>query len=459
MVSPTVQPSTKRNTSLNSPAKWRTVLLVWCLSHFQLLMDFFAGVIVIVTFSVTLPTTGEPQQTYHTTNVQTTAAAGTVAAVTTAAVATTAATKDLLPRVGSETTSNPRLYLHVGPGKMATTTIQDALHANKETFSADNFCVIDSRAFQKVAEQLNIHGFESMTLPNGIRGADKEITSLKVNYLKTKKELTGCQDRNLSVVLSSEYLGLVSREQYDRSLAPLLKGFTLTIVVGYRRFYSWAPSVYFQLKRHSSKGYVTWDDKFATNFKSYFKNNDNLYKLYTDSYINNWSHIVDRDNIKIYNMHEDNNVVKTFYCSVVKAEHACKEAIENPPPESNVGFSTVFDAIAVAAHKKGIVPGNFTRKGATLVTSNFFSDKLITQSDLPKDCFEEEDMARIMEKSKVVESMLLPTYFASERGEATMQTELDKLMESKYCMVDTERVIADYEIPLHTEFRNHKEKK
>ena len=181
MVSPTVQPSTKRNTSLNSPAKWRTVLLVWCLSHFQLLMDFFAGVIVIVTFSVTLPTTGEPQQTYHTTNVQTTAAAGTVAAVTTAAVATTAATKNLLPRVGSETTSNPRLYLHVGPGKMATTTIQDALHANKETFSADNFCVIDSRAFQKVAEQLNKHGFESMTLPNGIRGADKEITSLKVN--------------------------------------------------------------------------------------------------------------------------------------------------------------------------------------------------------------------------------------------------------------------------------------
>ena len=301
-----------------------------------------------------------------------------------------------------------------------------------------------------------------MTLPNGIRGADKEMTSLKVNYLKTKKELTGCQDRNLSVVLSSECLGLVSREQYERSLAPLLKGFTLTIVVGYRRFYSWAPSVYFQLRRHSSKGYVTWDDKFATNFKSYFKNNDNLYKLYklyTDSYINNWSHIVDRDNIKIYNMHEDNNVVKTFYCSVLKAEHACKEAIENPPPESNVGFSTVFDAIAVAAHKKGIVPGNFTRKGATLVISNFFSDKLITQSDLPKDCFEEEDMARIMEKSKVVESMLLPTYFASERGEATMQTELDKLMESKYCMVDTERVIADYEIPLHTEFRNHKEKK
>ena len=401
MVSPTVQPSTKRNTSL------------------KLLMGFFAGVyvIVIVTCSVTLPTTGEPQQTYHTTNVQTTAAAGTVAAVTTAAVATTAATKDLLPRV-----------------------------------------VIDSRAFQKVAQQLNIHGFESMTLPNGIRGADKEMTSLKVNYLKTKKELTGCQDRNLSVVLSSEYLGLVSREQYERSLAPLFKGFTLTIVVGYRRFYSWAPSVYFQLRRHSSKGYVTWDDKFATNFKSYFKNNDNLYKLYTDSYINNWSHIVDRDNIKIYNMHEDNNVVKTFYCSVLKAEHACKEAIENPPPESNVGFSTVFDAITVAAHKKGIVPGNFTRKGATLVISNFFSDKLITQSDLPKDCFEEEDMARIMEKSKVVESMLLPTYFASERGEATMQTELDKLMKSKYCMVDTERVIADYEIPLHAEFRNHKEK-
>ncbi|GMH50621.1 hypothetical protein TrVE_jg1695, partial [Triparma verrucosa] len=178
----------------------------------------------------------------------------------------------------------------------------------------------------------------------------------------------------------------------------------------------------------------------------------NLLRLYTDSYVDNWSHIVDRKDIVIYNLHEDGNVLKTFYCNILKAEHACKKAIETLHPNTNVGFSTVFDAIAVAAHQEGIVPDTFGRKKATLLITDFFKDSFITESDLPKDCFEDEDMAYIMEKSKAVESELLPAYFASEDGEATMQAELDELMESKYCVVDTGKVMAEYGVLLLAEF-------
>lgn len=228
--------------------------------------------------------------------------------------------------------------------------------------------------------------------------------SWRDELLEMKKTFADCRESNLSVVLSSEDIGLMSEDHYEQTLAHLFEGFELTVVVGYRRFYSWAPSVYFQLKKGWTGGYSRFDDDLPANFKQYFaqaNHFENLLRLYTDSYVDNWSHIVDRKDIVIYNLHEDGNVLKTFYCNILKAEHACKKAIETLHPNSNVGFSTVFDAIAVAAHQEGIVPDTFGRKNATLLITDFFKDSLITESDLPKDCFEDEDMAYIMEKSKV----------------------------------------------------------
>ena len=292
----------------------------------------------------------------------------------------------------------PRLFLHVGPGKMATTTIQDALHADKEIFPVDNFCVVDTNAFQKLSRAIPKQSTEDKI---------KVEPSWRDELLEMKKTFADCRESNLSVVLSSEFIGLMSEDHYEQTLALLFEGFELTVVVGYRRFYSWAPSVYFQLKKVWTGGYSRFDDDSPANFKEYFSQPHdtnqfkNLLRLYTDSYVDNWSHIVDRKDIVIYNLHEDGNVLKTFYCNILKAEHACKKAIETLHPNTNVGFSTVFDAIAVAAHQKGIVPDTFQRKNAMLLITDFFKDSLITESDLPKDCFEDEDMAYIMEKSKV----------------------------------------------------------
>lgn len=99
-----VRPSTKRNTTrLNSPAKWSSVLLVWCFSHSQLLIGFCAGVLFtcLVTNTSPLflvdetttsllraplpPSTGEPPPMDRTTDVRKSTAltkvAGTAATV------------------------------------------------------------------------------------------------------------------------------------------------------------------------------------------------------------------------------------------------------------------------------------------------------------------------------------------------------------------------------------------
>ena len=56
-------------------------------------------------------------------------------------------------------------------------------------------------------------------------------------------------------------------------------------------------------------------------------------------------------NILIYNLHEDKDVVKTFYCNTLHSRSLCKKySAKHSLLLKNVGFPTYFDSIAVAAY-------------------------------------------------------------------------------------------------------------
>ena len=80
---------------------------------------------------------------------------------------------------------------------------------------------------------------------------DKDLASV---HTKIEKVLQGCYELGQHVVLSSDFLGLVSDKEYEHVFEPLFKNFELKVIVGYRRFYSWAPSVLFELSLMRSSG-------------------------------------------------------------------------------------------------------------------------------------------------------------------------------------------------------------
>ena len=88
-----------------------------------------------------------------------------------------------------------RLFLHVGPGKMGTTTIQDVIDKDRKTaeYAQDNFCpFLDTGSFLKFSNQLNKANFnltQNLTDRLNVVGA----------------ELQECFDHGYDVFLSSEF--------------------------------------------------------------------------------------------------------------------------------------------------------------------------------------------------------------------------------------------------------------
>jgi hypothetical protein len=277
-----------------------------------------------------------------------------------------------------------------------------------------------------------------MTEPHLVQGHTSIGTSLRK-----------CFQEGRDVVLSSEDLGLVTKEAYHNVFEPLFDNFDLTVVVGYRRFYEWVPSVFFQIQWASSGGYTKWPEDAETpqDFRSWFgRASRTIRMLYTDYYIENWLKIVNTtESIAIYNVHQDNNVAKTFYCSTLGARRLCKKHSAQPPSKMNVGFSTTWDSIAVASYAQGMIaPNSVNRKEAAGHVKSYFSQKNMTALDFSKTCFSELELEGLLNKTKQVESALFPTFYSSKNGQNTMGTEFENLKETKYCTVDTKKVLEKH---------------
>lgn len=78
------------------------------------------------------------------------------------------------------------------------------------------------------------------------------------------------------------------------------------MVVGYRRYYQWVPIIHFQIFRYK-KADIPPINEFVSN-----GNRPSL--LYTDNYLRHWKSLVGDDfNFLIYNMAEDQNIMRTLY--------------------------------------------------------------------------------------------------------------------------------------------------
>ena len=346
---------------------------------------------------------------------------------------------------GSESVPDRKLILHVGPGKMGTTTIQAAMERDEEELTKDNFCIFNQKMFQWISMYLN-------TSNNYGRDDAKEVEEAKGYFQKLLDHLDQCYSRKQHVLLSSEFLGHLDREVWERELKPSFERWDVTIAVGYRRFHSWAPSAWFQIMR--AKPDNSWPkDKDDTkmlipSFRDWYyspRAQDVLLpKLFTDYYIEHWKGL-GVHNFLIYNLHEDPNLLKTFYCSTLGLKYACEKHATTYEKRENLRFSLQNDRLACELHLQGHIDAEkVSRVEAGEMISKFFIEKGKALEKVSPMCFNYGAMNEVLEKSKTLEEELVPDFHASDKGMVTMKDEIQKSKYKDYCDVDLNAVISKY---------------
>lgn len=409
--------------------------------------------------------------------------------------------------------SKKKLYLHVGPGKMATTTIQNTMIRDEHLLQQNGYCIFPMHPLGKILGQGNIDKIKHHP-----------------EWNKLLLTLNECFQNNQHVLLSSEFMGLISPQVWTTLLRPAFQRWNFILLVGYRRYYEWLPSVYFQMFRAKDRleDIPSITDFVRTDLRPEI--------LYTENYLRHWSRLLlydgegledyhgddehgraknNRDgstsststmgshhsptvsdprslgdntsnpldgtsskepddtlhgithdasnnknnkefNYLIYNMHSNQNVLKTLYCKVLPQTHqTCKQYSNIMPPMANTGFSIDYDRLVIAASqqdklhglKKRDIEGKEVHVVAREMQQLWEGDWSKTIMDFPRDCLSTEELKILFDKSMEWESLLVPDYFEEDvlQQLSKFEDEFYGMAKVKYCSVDVDKVVNDEE--------------
>eukprot|EP00529_Nitzschia_sp_RCC80_P006321 CAMPEP_0113477406 /NCGR_PEP_ID=MMETSP0014_2-20120614/20188_1 /TAXON_ID=2857 /ORGANISM="Nitzschia sp." /LENGTH=1602 /DNA_ID=CAMNT_0000370493 /DNA_START=55 /DNA_END=4860 /DNA_ORIENTATION=- /assembly_acc=CAM_ASM_000159 len=346
----------------------------------------------------------------------------------------------------------PNLVLHVGPQKTASTTLQAAWHRPRgllKLLRDDNYRY----------EFLNPHRgwFDCDVYGGGFHDC--------VYTRKFSDMLKVASDNRKNLLLSDENL--------DGGYAPTIRDiiddtqFKVTVVVVYRRIHEWLYSWYNQINKETNKDkagnilldhngnpyrqdHVWWPDQGGQRvptFSEWYK----MYTMYWEpselvsqhhsvSFMNAYKPLF--DNVVVYNMHQDGDLVTNFMCDVVPNATRCCNHLKNGAlniPRTNGSVKLAHQILAIEARERGLLMDSLTRKEVVYSIGQHVRNNNIV---LPRKC--NEDVINEI-RTWLVES---EQYMFQQTWNEDKETNLERVFESylkkqKLCDVDIEAVFND----------------
>jgi len=330
--------------------------------------------------------------------------------------------------------TKPKLVLHVGPRKTATTTIQLMIDAPdiRKAFAKDNYDVIY---------------FNYRHLNKVIRNCF-EIGPEKCDYTMWDV-LMGFYDNaftnNTNVIHSNEMFSVMPINNFTKSLwQGLLDKWDIHILMFYRPFDQWVYSNYAQYRKEP----IYWSgrkDKWKQDYKKLERAkgfpdwledhlNSNLTNLRDIVEVkNSFDGLFGSNNIHVLNMLASPNVGVNFLCNdILDAVHACqtikkKEKILNLNKSSFLPLD--LDLIIVEAYKQGLV--KIGRHDARTILDRKLIEWNITIADLPSVCLSEENEDWLWNRMLHTDRMYSLTPLSEEELRSQFIANLPK-----FCSVD-----------------------
>jgi len=206
--------------------------------------------------------------------------------------------------------------IHVGPHKMASSSIQKGIENDWLRLIKDNY-----------------HTPLLSDMPGNIQGhkACANLALCLTNVFPCHENFWPRMNKFFKVASEQDFNILLSSEVFDKPQVDLEKFKSLLqpwkrvrIIVVYRRFYEWLISVYFELHRpdtHSDS--VNYPSLVEWLTEQNIMMHKNI--MYTDTVVNRYRAFF--DDVVILNMHESGNLLTKFHCDYLpNAPNACQNA-------------------------------------------------------------------------------------------------------------------------------------
>lgn len=387
----------------------------------------------------------------------------------------------------NDSPKNPYFIFHIGPAKTATTYIQCGLHKlSKDLADGDSYYFVGKTCPKMKSEMENGEsGIPGHYLVMGLNDGKTENRG----YEKLKARMDYHMSKGNNIIYSNEAFSnhLMDQELTWDSLTTLLEGWNVRVVIGYRHYFDWIRSFYYQNHKQNSNLNKKWPNdsrgKAHPSFLSFLDYhlqrreagdlsvdgglaNRGFGHHLTISAFNKFSpHFAD---IRILNLHDYENrsddLLQDFVCRILpSAKHTCNALKKKSHETGNDSQHAMiakrplqsFDAhrIAEAAFEKGYITDASPKEVVVKrIETKIKETKIDSRSEFLA-CPGEDLVIRLLNTSIAFENEMLafdhnrakPLSTSDERKALHVSLYKKSEAEGRFCEVDPEAVLKENE--------------
>jgi hypothetical protein len=395
---------------------------------------------------------------------------------------------DIIIKKENKRSYRPKLVLHVGPPKTATTFLQCSLCSPSSSTTADTILAQDHWVYlgtcpDSCGKQPSSSKRDSRYLEHArstfISKTPKDNNStISPSVLGPDfvRRLAAARETGKNALVIFEMITRIS-DQHVAVLAEHLKSdWDVEIVVAYRHLYDWLPSKYNQMNRPSKNklNAAEWPGEtnrptegqdilpFDLDNRGHFSalvediESTGLHPTATvaqkyQPYFT--THVVDLHNLQKVSETGD-AYLQHLFCHILQAAHTCEAVTAgqigtDDTLKSNKSPSLNYEMLAVRAYQQGLIPHNDSTVGrpvsrhvVVLAIQRRQEIHLnLTADDFPLTCLPSSTLDRLVDLSVQVEANLFQ--YSVEREVQHRTGFAAKLHAQKYCHIDVDRVLEN----------------
>merc|ERR1712048_154684 len=168
--------------------------------------------------------------------------------------------------------------------------------------------------------------------------------------------------------------------------------------------------------------------------------------VFTNKYLEHWELLVGNNlNVLKYNIHEDENVPRSFFCKTLHdTKNTCNALVGYETPKNDIDFSFLYYRIAVEAYHKGLIKEEITPwRAAERLYIYFTRRRGISLRDIPVHCIEKDYLEEIFSRSLELEKQIAPDWHVAAGGEEMMREEFEE-KSRKWCIIPMRQLFGHY---------------
>jgi hypothetical protein len=376
-------------------------------------------------------------------------------AITLSPPATTTREKTALDNHGKK---KPILYLHAGPPKTATSTIQAKLFEHQKNLSKDGIVFLG-----RAKSGWYLNSFPHVAhCPMYRRYAEKADGISPNCFSKMNVTLQSYYHSGKDIIISNEVVGIMYSEkklakrstQAMQDFADLVRDWDVRILLGYRPYFDFVISQFNE----------QWEIKAAkVKMNRWPKNGGKSVPLVKDSWSSNtgladggWPATADMAdffsktfaNVTVFDITNPGDLSTHFFCNILEnANEACaaqKALVASGTKQTRVNVANPldYDMLATAASAKGLFSLDLKRSHVAKMVQQHHEDTLgLKVRDFPLICPSLSHTMALFNATVDQEEKLVPGNKASHsKLETTFQKRLATMA---FCNVDVEKVLAE----------------